>query len=71
MGIYFYVEKDDILDDIEKIELYEGLTSLLVSFRLAILTISLVGLAKWFPRTQLPLVFGFWITNEGLAQVIN
>ena len=39
--------------------------------RLAILTISLVTLAKWFPRNQLSLVYGFWITNEGLAQFIN
>ena len=49
----------------------EGVTSLIVASRLAILTISLVTLAKWFPRNQLSLVYGFWITNEGLAQFIN
>ena len=31
----------------------------------------MVSLAKWFPRNQLSLVFGFWITNEGIAQLIN
>jgi hypothetical protein len=51
--------------------LNEGVTSLIVASRLAILTISLVTLAKWFPRNQLSLVYGFWITNEGLAQFIN
>jgi hypothetical protein len=55
------------MHDIEELELNEGLTSLLVGMRLAIMTISIVGLAKWFPRNHLSLVFGIWMTNEGIA----
>ena len=53
MGVFFILkQKDDPeLRDIEQLELSEGVTSLIVASRLAILTISLVALAKWFPRS--------------------
>jgi len=31
----------------------------------------IIGLAKWFSRVQLTLVFGLWFTNEAFAMFIN
>ena len=39
--------------DIEKVELNESITHLLVAFRFSLVTIFVIGLAKWFTRQQL------------------
>jgi len=56
---------------LNQIELNDELTAILVSLRYAIMTFCLVGLAKWFNRQQLSLVFGLWLTNEVIAHTIN
>jgi hypothetical protein len=80
-GIYFLVLQSQNADDtdpdqskfkdIEVLELNEGITHLLVSMRFSLVTIFIIGLAKWFTRPQLPLVFGLWFVNESIAHLIN
>lgn len=80
-GVYFIVQSSgsDSSDedeehkwkDIEVLELNEAITHLLVSMRFALVTIFIIGLAKWFTRPQLPLVFGLWFVNESIAHLIN
>jgi hypothetical protein len=50
--------------DIELIELHEGITSILVTLRYALMTIFVITLAKWFSRAQLSLVFVSEIYHE-------
>lgn len=44
-------------NDIEDIEVAEGMTSVLVTLRFAMATIFIITLAKWFSRAELALVF--------------
>jgi len=48
MGIVFIVLFNN--GDIEQIELYDGVTSILVSMRMGLATIFIIALAKWYPR---------------------
>ena len=50
MAIYFLVEEREKIQNLSQIELNDELTALLVSLRYAIMTLCLVGLAKWFNR---------------------
>lgn len=58
VGIFFVVQDLSSDDpekwgDIEKVELNESITHLLVAFRFSLVTIFVIGLAKWFTRQQL------------------
>jgi hypothetical protein len=54
MGTYFFAAN---LTNMSELEVNNYLTSLLVSLRFSIMTIFLVGLAKWFSRSKLSLFF--------------
>jgi hypothetical protein len=45
------------MQNLNQLELNDELTAVLVTLRFAIMTFCLVGLAKWFNRQQLSLVF--------------
>lgn len=75
LGLFALIEQgtktDDMQKDIEHLELNEWITHILVASRFALFTIFIITLAKWFTRSQLPLVFGLWFLNEGAAFVIS
>jgi hypothetical protein len=53
MGIVFIVHFNNghiKYHDIEQIELYDGVTSILVSMRMGLATIFIIALAKWYSR---------------------
>ena len=54
-GLNFQFLED--FEDMEKLEVDEGITSVLVALRYGMMTIFVVTLAKWFSRQQLALVF--------------
>ena len=56
--MYFIIRRDGKeWRDIEILELNEGITHLLVAARFGLVTVFIIGLAKWFTRPQLALVF--------------
>lgn len=40
---------------------------MLFPLRLVLQTSFITGMFKWFSRAKLPLIIGFWFTNEYLA----
>ena len=51
--------------------MYDGVVGVLVTCKFSLTTMFIIGLAKWFSRVQLTLVFGLWFTNEAFAMFIN
>ena len=51
--------------------MYDGVAGVLVTCKFSLTTLFIIGLAKWFSRVQLTLVFGLWFTNEAFAMLMN
>ena len=71
MGTYFLINQDGNLRNLSQLEMNDEIVCVLVSLRFALMTIFLVGLANWFNRQKLSLVFGLWLVNESLSHIIG
>ncbi|CDW88417.1 UNKNOWN [Stylonychia lemnae] len=74
-----YIKRSDLLialgavefmfDDVDNRyhNLIQQLTHIVLATRFALLTIFLIGLAKWFEKKYLYVIIGSWLTNEYLS----